>query len=181
MIEFKASGLLKNKPDNLSEKQNVYYDILSNLGIEYERVEYNKVLNSMEDHRVIDEILETKGIKNLVFRTMSKQNPRYFFIITYRDVRFDTHAFRNKYKIPKIHMANEEQLKELLGTVYGAVSIIELIHDPDHKIELFIDPGILKETYFRMHLNDEYSIIRIKMNDFKNKLVPYLKHEMKYI
>ena len=40
------------------------------------------------------------------------------------------------------------------------------------------DEKILNTDYFRFHTNDNKSTIRISMKDFKNKLIPYLKHSV---
>lgn len=75
-------------------------------------------------------------------------------------------------------MANEENLKVLLNTHSGVDSIMELINDKDNKIKLFIDEKILKIDYFRFHPNENKATVRIKLEDFKNKLIPYLKHDI---
>ena len=75
-------------------------------------------------------------------------------------------------------MAKNEDLETVLNTYSGAVSIMELINDETNIIRLFIDESILKETYFRFHPNENKSTVRIKTEDLKNKLIPYLKHEI---
>ena len=52
------------------------------------------------------------------------------------------------------------------------------VNDNDNKIKLFIDEKILNTDYFRFHPNENKSTIRISMKDFKNKLIPYLKHSV---
>lgn len=52
------------------------------------------------------------------------------------------------------------------------------VNDNDNKIKLFIDEKILNTDYFRFHPNENKSTIRISMRDFKNKLIPYLKHSV---
>lgn len=75
-------------------------------------------------------------------------------------------------------MAKEEDLKELLNTHSGAVSITELTNDSNQVIKLFIDEKILKEKYFRFHPNENRTTVRISMQDFKDKLIPFLKHDI---
>ena len=43
---------------------------------------------------------------------------------------------------------------------------------------VFIDECILNEEYFRFHPNENKSTVRIKTDDLKNKLMPYLKHDI---
>ena len=58
-------------------------------------------------------------------------------------------------------MAKEEDLKELLLTHSGAVSIKELTNDANNVIRLFINEKILNEKYFRFHPNENSSTLRI--------------------
>ncbi len=75
-------------------------------------------------------------------------------------------------------MENKEDLEMILKTHSGAVSIMELTNDNANKINLFIDKKILNTDYFRFHPNENKVTVRISMEDFKNKLIPYLKHDI---
>lgn len=87
-------------------------------------------------------------------------------------------AFRAKHALPKITMAKGDELNQLLSTHAGAVSIMELIHDETGVIRLFIEEGVLEQSHFRFHPNENKSTVRIPMDDFKHKLIPYLKHDV---
>lgn len=178
MSEFYISNLLSDKPKSLSNKSEKCFDFLDSLKIEYEYIEYD-LPKMLEDKKRIDEAIGVRGIKNLVFRTLSKTNPKYFFIVLYRDTRFDTHAFRDKYGFAKIELVKNDELENLLDTHSGAVSIIELINDKECKLNLYIDEKIFNEKYFRFHPNYDKMAVRIKMEDFKNKLLPKVAHEVK--
>lgn len=177
MEELKLSELLNGRPENMNnENEKKCYDILDELNIEYQRVEYNYFPKDIEGLKAIDETLQVKGIKNLIFK--NKDRSQFYFIIIPRESRFDEKNFRSKYGISKISMAKNEDLETVLNTHSGAVSIMELINDENKVIRLFIDESILKEPYFRFHPNENKSTVRIKTEDLKNKLMPYLKHEI---
>ena len=55
---------------------------------------------------------------------------------------------------------------------------MELVNGNDSKVKLFIDERVLNTKYFRFHPNENGSTIRIRMEDFRNKLIPYLKHDI---
>ena len=180
MEEFEVSNLMNGRPENiLVEKEKRCYDILDSLNIEYQRIEYNFFPSEIENLRKIDEILQVDGIKNLMFRTKNKS--QFYFIILPREERFDEKAFRTKFEFPKLSMAKEEDLKELLDTYSGAVSIMELENDKNNVIKLFINQDVLNKEYFRFHPNENTSTVRIKMDDLINKLIPYLKHDINII
>lgn len=177
MEEFKISNLIYGRPENIeSEKEKNCYDILDKLNIDYQRVEYNFFPNDIENLKLIDKILNVDGIKNLIFK--NKNKTQFYFIIISRDSRFDEKSFRNKFELSKISMAKKEDLEELLKTHSGAVSVMELINDEKNIIKVFIEEKILKEEYFRFHPNENRSTVRIKTEDLKNKLMPYLKHDI---
>lgn len=177
MEEFYISELISDRNrNNEDNKEKQCYDILDSLNIKYERVEYNFFPKEINDLIKIDNKLGVKGIKNLIFKT--KNNEQYFFIILFREDRFDDKLFRSKYNLPKICMANVNELNDLLDTHSGAVSIMELVNDKNNKIKLYIDERVLNEEYFRFHPNENKSTVRISMDDFKNKLIPFLKHDI---
>lgn len=177
MNDFKISNLLNGRPDNMNDKKEIEcYDILDKLNIHYQRVEYNFFPSEIEDLKLIDNTLQVAGIKNLMFKTKNKN--QFFFIILPREDRFDEKTFRVKNNLSKLTMAKEEDLKELLKTHSGAVSIMELVNDRENMIKLFIDKRILENKYFRFHPNENKSTVRISMNDFKDILIPYLGHKI---
>lgn len=177
MEEFKITDLIDGRPEVVeSEKERRCYDILEELNINYQRVEYNYFPNDIENLKIIDKTLQVDGIKNLIFKNKSKS--QFYFIIIPRESRFDEKYFRNKFELPKISMAKNEELQELLKTYSGAVSIMELEEDKDNVIKVFIEESILSKEYFRFHPNENKSTVRIKMDDLKNKLMPYLKHDI---
>lgn len=177
MAQFEMTALLEGRPQEItSEKERACYDCLDSLGIPYQRVEYNFFPSEMEHLLQIDRVLQVDGIKNLIFRNKSKT--QFYFVILPREQRFDEKAFRSKHGLPKISMAKGEELQELLNTHSGAVSIMELVHDQQGVIRLFIDEGVLSTPHFRFHPNENTSTVRIPMEDFKTKLIPYLNHEI---
>lgn len=177
MDGFKITKLLEGRPNNnINIKENLCYDILDNLNINYQRVEYNFFPKNIENLELIDNVIGVEGIKNLIFRT--KNNSQFFFIILPREEHFDEKEFRRKHNISKITMSNENEIKELLNTHIGAISIMELENDKDKKIRLFIDEKVLNKKYFRFHPNDNRATIRITTEELKNTLIPYLEHEI---
>lgn len=64
MEKFELSNLLNGRPEKIeNEKEKICYDILDNLKIDYQRVEYNFFPNNLDDLKKIDDRLEVKGIK----------------------------------------------------------------------------------------------------------------------
>ena len=72
-IMEKLDVLKQGRPLDCDLKVKLYYDILDDLQIAYQRLDL-KDLSLNEDIKRIDDILETRAIKNLLFRTLSKRN-----------------------------------------------------------------------------------------------------------
>lgn len=175
--KFEVSELLVGRPHYcLSDNEKDCYDILDNLKIEYERVDFNKIPEGEEDIKLIDNTIKVVGIKNLVFQNRNKSET--YLIIMLRDKILDKREFANTYNTSRIAMVEDNVLKDILNTHKGAVSVTELIYDKENKVKLFIDEDVLKQDYMRFHPNNNRAIVRIKMEDFKNKLIPYLKHDI---
>lgn len=177
MEKFSVTELLSGEEvDASNEKERECYDTLNNLGIKFQIVKYNFFPSDIESLNLIDEKIQVKGIKNLIFRTKNKE--QYFFIIIPRDDRFDEKLFRSKYNLPKISMATSDELKDLLKTHSGAVSIMELANDEKGIIKLYIAKSVLENNFFRFHPNKNSATVRISMLDFKEKLTSYLRHDI---
>ena len=158
--------------ENSNELELLVYNTLKDLSIDYSYVEYTK---EEKDH--IDDLIEVKAIKNLLFKTRNLKKD-LFLVILPRDKRFDTKAFRQKYNITKIELADSNELSEFLNTSSGEVSIIDLLFDKDNRIKLYIDSEVLKEEYFRFHPCNGLVTVRIKTKNLIDKLIPYLNHEL---
>ncbi len=114
-----------------------------------------------EKERVCYDILDSLNI--------NYQRVEYNFFPSDKDNlnKIDEKVFRTKYELSKIGMAKEEDLKALLNTHTGAVSIMELVCDTNNVIKLFIDEKILNEKYFRFHPNENNSTVRISISIFE--------------
>lgn len=180
MEEFKITDLINGRPQNIkNNKEKECYDILDELEVQYQRVEYNFFPSDKDNLEKIDKTLQVEGIKNLIFK--SKNKDEFYFIIISRNEKFDEKAFRAKYNLSKLSMAKIEDLQRILNTSAGSVSIMELIYDENNDINVYVDGKLLEREYFRFHPNQNTSTLRIKMSDLKNKLMPYLKHDLNII
>lgn len=172
---FTVSKLLQGRPPVvLSDKEAKCYEILEQLDIQFERVEYNRFPENETALAELDNAIGVKGIKNLFFKT--KNSTQFFLIVLPRKQKLDMGKFREKYNVPKLQMADREDLEKLLHTQAGAVSVMELFYDKQGFIQLYIDRQVLKEAYFRFHPNNKNVTVRIKSDDLIKKLAPYLKH-----
>ena len=58
-----------------------------------------------------------------------------------------------------------------------SVSILGLMYDREHQVELLIDSDVLKERYFGCHPCINTSSVKMSTSDFTRRLLPALHHE----
>ena len=180
MKPFTISPLLSGRPECVKPHEKDCYDLLDRLGISYQRVELSYFPQEEENLQKLKEILGTGSIKNLVFHTM-RRSPDYYYILTDGDTRFDTHWFRDTYHVTKIELVTEEELHDLLHTTPGCVSILELLYDPDCRLNVYIDESLLKRESFRCHPNDNHTVLKLRTQDVTEKIMPSFPHTFHFI
>ena len=68
-------------------------------------------------------------------------------------------------------------MEELLNVTPGSATVMGLLFDPEHKVQLLIDEDILKDEYLGCHPCINTSSIRFTTKDFMEKIVPALGHD----
>lgn len=63
----------------------------------------------------------------------------------------DLKALRKLLEADKLSFASPERLKECLGVEPGSVTLMGLIHDRDHRVEVFFDEEIWKADALQCH------------------------------
>ena len=65
-------------------------------------------------------------------------------------------------------------MEELLDLHPGSVSVLGLMNDKEHRVQLVIDEDVLREEYFGCHPCENTSSIRFKTADLTDKILPAL-------
>ena len=63
----------------------------------------------------------------------------------------------------------------------GSVSVMGLLNDTEHHVQLVIDKDVLQEEYLGCHPCINTSSIRITMKDLREKFLPYVGHEFRTV
>ena len=77
----------------------------------------------------------------------------------------------------RMSFGSPEKLAELMNTVPGSVSPLELLFDTENQVQLLIDSDLLKAPYVTMHAVNNTLTMRIRTEDFMDKVLPGLHHE----
>lgn len=128
--------------------ENDFLDYLHIHGFVYERVEHPAVFTCAESelHRPKVPAVSTKNLF-----LCDKKARRFFLAVTAceKTVKLDSLALQ--LGVANLRFASEENLYNLLGVTRGAVTMMGLANDTDHRVELWIDARIWQGDYFLSH------------------------------
>ncbi|MCR5147862.1 MAG: prolyl-tRNA synthetase associated domain-containing protein [Eubacterium sp.] len=150
------------------------YEYLDNLGIEYKRTDHERADN-MEACNEIDAILGVIICKNLFL--CNRQKTKYYLLMMPGDKKFKTKELSSQINSARLSFASAEDMLKYLDIEPGAVSIMGLMNDKDHEVQLLIDEDVLKDEYVGCHPCVCTSSLKIKTSDIIDKFLPSVGHE----
>ena len=129
------------------------YDFLDSLGIPYQRTDHERADN-MEACNAIDAVLGVIICKNLFL--CNRQKTAFYLLMMPGDKKFRT--------------------KEHLDIEPGAVSIMGLMNDRGHAVQLLVDEDVLKDEYIGCHPCVCTSSLKIRTEDILRVFLPATGH-----
>jgi Ala-tRNA(Pro) deacylase len=143
--------LFKGRPDNATqrlEKEMRVYDLLDELEIEYHRVDHEPAM-TMEVCEEIDKTLGATICKNLF---LCNRQQTVFYLLMIPDTKsFVTKDFSKALGISRVSFAPASFMEEYLDITPGSVSVLGLMNDRDHNVNLIVDREVLKGEYVGCH------------------------------
>lgn len=144
------------------KKQEVY-EYLKNRSIWYEITEHKAVCN-MEELSEVELPYPEADAKNLFVRDDKKRN--YYLITVQGSKRVNLKEFRRKNGTRPLSFASEEELKEILGLLPGAVTPLGLLNDEACSVQFYLDKGFLGEPgLIGVHPNENTATVWLKTRD----------------
>ena len=168
--------LYKGRPKNCDgrlEREVRTYDFLDELGIEYERTDHGRADN-MEACNEIDAVLGVIICKNLFLCNRQKTN--FYLLMMPGDKKFKTKELSSQINSARLTFADPENMLKYLDIEPGAVSIMGLMNDKDHEVQLLIDEDVLKDDYLGCHPCVCTSSLKLKTRDVTDKFLPATGH-----
>ena len=114
----------------------------------YERSEHPPVYTcaEAEQHRPQQPSVSTK---NLLL--CDKKARRFFLVVTACEKTLDLVNLAGQLGVARLRFASEENLERLLGVQPGSVTMLGLINDTGHQVELWLDAEIWTQQTFQSH------------------------------
>ena len=154
------------------------YDFLDSLGIKYKRTDHERADN-MEACNVIDAVLEVVICKNLFL--CNRQKTKFYLLMMPGDKKFKTKELTSQIDSSRLSFAEPADMLKYLDIEPGAVSIMGLMNDKDHEVQLLIDEDVLKDEYIGCHPCVCTSSLKLRTEDVINVFLPAVGHEYRVV
>ena len=168
--------LMQGRPADLSgrlEKEIRVYDFLDALAIPYQRIDH-EAANTMEVCAEIDKTLLATICKNLLL--CNRQCTAFYLLMLPGDKVFKTKELSKQIGSSRLSFADSSYMEQYLDITPGSVSVLGLMNDKDHHVELLMDADILKGEYIGMHPCINTSSLRILTKDLMEIILPAMGH-----
>lgn len=170
--------LQKGRPENPTgrlEKEIRTYDLLDELGIEYERVDHEEA-NTMEACAEIDKVLAPAVIcKNLFL--CNTQKTKFYLLMIKNDKKFKTKEISKQINSSRLSFAPPEYMEKYLDITPGSASVMGLMNDKENDVTLLVDEDVLEGEYFGCHPCINTSSLRLKVADVFGPFLDAVHHD----
>ena len=169
--------ILENgRPQDLSNrlpKEIRVYDLLDQLGVAYQRVDHEAAM-TMEACAEIDQVLNAATCKNLLL--CNRQKTTFYLLLMPGDKIFQTKELSSQLGVSRLSFASSDAMEEYLDITPGSLSVMGLMNDKEHHVNLVIDDAVLQGEYIGFHPCINTSSLRLKTSDLTEIVIPALKH-----
>ena len=171
--------LFKGRPADLSdrtEKEIRVYDFLDSLDIEYFRLDHAPAFGSEEELcREIENSLGARICKNLFLA--NRQRTKFYMLMIPDHKVFRSSDISKQAGSSRLHFAESEYMEELIDCSSGSASVMGLMNDTEHKVQLLVDDDVINSEYVGCHPCINTSSLRIRSEDIFNKFVKATGHD----
>jgi Ala-tRNA(Pro) deacylase len=113
----------------------------------YQRTQHPPVY-TCEQSELFRPAMPGMSTKNLFLRDEKR---RFYLAMTACEKRLDLKQLGRLAGAPKLNFGDETRLLDLLGVTPGAVTVLGLVNDTQHQVQLWVDAEIWQATHFLCH------------------------------
>lgn len=159
-----------------SEKEIRVYDYLDDLGISYSRLDHAPAFGTEKDLCLeIEKSLGARICKNLFLA--NRQRTRFYMLMIPEEKVFRSSDISRQAGSSRLHFAEPEYMEELIGCSPGSASVMGLINDKEHRVQLLVDSDVINAEYVGCHPCINTSSLRIRSVDIFGKFVKATGHD----
>ena len=148
--------------DKRTEAEEAIYTKLDELSVPYIRVDHDHA-DTMEDCLLIEQTLGAPICKNLFL--CNRQQTQFYLLLMRGDKPFKTKFLSAQLGCSRLSFADEGHMADLLHTIPGSVSALELLFDTEQQIQLVIDQPMMGDEFISAHPGLSHSTIRLTRED----------------
>ena len=134
---------------------------------------------TMEACVEIDRVLDATICKNLLL--CNRQCTAFYLLMMPGDKAFKTSVLSKEIGTSRLSFAKPEYMEQYLDITPGSLSVLGLMNDHDHHVELLVDEDVLKGEFFGCHPCINTSSLRIKTADLMEKIIPAMEHPVRIV
>ena len=168
--------LLQGRPadfDRRLPKEQRVYELLDRLQIDYQRIDHEAAM-TMEACAQVDAALEAGICKNLLL--CNRQCTNFYLLMMPGDKPFKTKELSAQIGSSRLSFAAPEYMERFLDITPGSLSVLGLMNDKEHAVQLLIDEDLLKEEKIGMHPCINTSSLRLATRDLLEVILPAMGH-----
>ena len=134
---------------------------------------FEKDLEACEE---IDKFLAPAVIcKNLFL--CNTQKTKFYLLMIRGDKKFKTKEISSQIHSARLSFAPAEKMEEYLDILPGSVSVLGLMNDKEHQVQLLVDEDVLNAEYVGCHPCVNTSSLRLKTSDIFNTFLKEVSHD----
>jgi Ala-tRNA(Pro) deacylase len=160
------------------EKEIRTYAFLDALGVAYQRIDHEPAM-TMDICAAIDEVLDATICKNLLL--CNRQCTAFYLLMIPGSKVFKTSVLSKQIGSSRLSFADAEYMEKYLDITPGSVSVLGLMNDHEHHVQLLIDDDVLKGEFFGCHPCINTSSLRLRTADLMEKIIPAMGHEPRIV
>ena len=149
------------------------YDLLDRLEIPYARADHAPA-ETMEVCAAIDEVLNCRICKNLFL--CNRQQSAFYLLMMPGDKLFKTKELSAQIGSSRLSFAPPEKMIEYLGLCPGSVSVMGLMNDNEHRVQLLVDQDLFRDEYIGCHPCVNTSSLKLRRTDIFEIFLPEIMH-----
>ena len=125
-----------------------FLQFLNDHHFNYQRVEHPPVFTCAEAERLRPNI-DAVSTKNLFL--CDKKAKNFYLAVTACEKNMDFKQLAEQFGVSKLRFGSEANLERLLGVTRGAVTVLGLVNDAEHRVNLWIDAEVWRGENFLCH------------------------------
>ena len=173
--------LVQGRPEDCScrlSKEVRVYDLLDKLSISYQRIDHDAAM-TMEACAAVDEVLEATICKNLML--CNRQKTDFYLLLMPGDKPFKTKDLSAQIGSSRLSFAEPRFMEEFLDITPGSLSVLGLMNDREHRVQLLIDRDLLEGEWIGCHPCINTSSLRLRTADLMERIIPAMEHEPRFV